>query len=44
MRITGTKSIYSIKCLFITVVVLVLLGGPSTEAEVDENTVAGLAL
>ena len=40
MRITGTKSIYSIKCLFITGVVLVLLGGPSTEAEVDKNTVA----
>ena len=40
MQTTDTRFIYSIKCLFIATAVLALFGGLSTEAAVDENTVA----
>lgn len=40
MHATDTNSIYSLKCLFIAVAVLALLGAPAVNAAVDENTVA----
>ena len=40
MHTTDTKSIYSIKGLFIATVILALFGGLSTEAAVDKHTVA----
>ena len=40
MHTTDTKSIYSIKRLFIAAVVLALFGGLSTDAAVDKHTVA----
>ena len=40
MHTMDRESFYSIKCLFIATAVLALLSGPSTEAAVDENTVA----
>ena len=40
MYTTDTASSYNVKCLFIAVVVLALLGGMLANAAVDENTVA----
>lgn len=40
MHATDTNSIYGLKCLFIAVAVLALLGAPAVNAAVDENTVA----